>query len=660
MYIEDIKLTVFILFVGLFVILFLANIQVIRAEEDYSVLFTEIMYDVDGGDDGFEWVEIYNNGRMGLTIDSNWRFYDGSNHVLNIIQGDDQFASGEAIVIADDTDKFLLSYPDYVGTLLDSVVKLNNIGEQIMLSIDGGETWLTDGEYLSEWGGSGDGYSLEYRDAVWQSSINVGGSPGEYIADVADEQECPTLEDLSDDDGVGLSDDVVEEDDGGDDEIINNEIINDEDLDIEEINNDVGENDEDGLDKLVVYSNLVRINELLPDPDGSDEEGEYIEIYNGDNIDIDLTNWRLEDNSSSKYILSGNINIGEYIVINRGESKITLNNSSGDRIKLYNPNNDLVSEVNYDKSVPGSSYSYFDADGWKWTNLLTPGEINNIDTDDEDVAEEEQVEEAEERVYDDKSNDDNEAAIKQLQLISDIKDISLNSEVYIQGIVTALPGQFSETYFYVSEIYYDGIINLNVGIQIYYSKKDFPELSIGSVINVFGKLSETRSERRIKISSREDIEIVKLLSLPTADEVATGDINDDLEGGLVTVIGDLVDKQSISWYVDDDSGEIRVYMNSKTGITKPSLDLGQEVMITAIVSETKSGFRLLPRFDEDINVEQIVTENEAPEVSVISGGEKREINVIENNEARSGDYLGYGLGVVGLTMISWVVRLKFF
>jgi len=121
-----------------------------------------------------------------------------------------------------------------------------------------------------------------------------------------------------------------------------------------------------------------------------------------------------------------------------------------------------------------------------------------------------------------------------------------------------------------------------------------------------------------------------------------------------------VDKQSTSWYVDDDSGEIRVYINSKTGIDKPLLDLGQEVMITAIVSETKSGFRLLPRVEGDISVEQIIVENEAPEVSVISDGERREINVIKNSETRSEDYLGYGLGVVGLTMISWVVRLKFF
>jgi len=652
MYIEDIKLTVFILFVGLFVILFLANIQVIRAQEDYSVLFTEIMYDVNGGDDGFEWVEVYNNGNNGLTIDSNWRFYDGNNHVLNIINGDDQFNPGDAMVIVDDADKFILSYPSYVGAIIDSVVKLNNTGEQIMLSIDGGETWLADMEYLGEWGGSGDGYSLEYRNDAWQSSINVGGSPGEYIVNLVDEHECPTLEDLPDDDSTELSDDIIEEDAGGDDKI-----INDEDLDFEEVNGDVSEDNESSTDEFVVYSNLVRINELLPDPDGNDEEGEYIELYNADSVNIDLTNWKLKDSLNSTYALTGNINADEYIVVYRRESKITLNNSSGDSIKLYSPDNVLVSEVNYSKSVPGSSYSYFDADGWQWTNLLTPGEINNIVVE---IEEEETTEEGQENVSDNKSNDENEIVTKQLQLISDIKDINLNSEVYVQGIVTALPGQFSETYFYVSEVYYDDEINLNVGIQIYYSKKDFPELSIGSVINVFGKLSETGGERRIKISSKEDIEIVKLLSLPIADEVATGDINDDLEGGLVTIIGDLVDKQSTSWYVDDDSGEIRVYINSKTGIDKPLLDLGQEVMITAIVSETKSGFRLLPRVEGDISVEQIIVENEAPEVSVISDGERREINVIKNSETRSEDYLGYGLGVVGLTMISWVVRLKFF
>ena len=80
----------------------------------------------------------------------------------------------------------------------------------------------------------------------------------------------------------------------------------------------------------------------------------------------------------------------------------------------------------------------------------------------------------------------------------------------------------------------------------------------------------------------------------------TGEVNDDFEGGLISVTGDLVDKKSTSWYLDDDSGEIRVYISSKAGITKPDVELGQEVMVTGVVSETKSGFRLLPRFTEDI------------------------------------------------------------
>jgi len=60
MYLEDLKLTVFILFVGLFFIMFLSAIQVVVAQELDQVIFTEIMYDLEGSDDGYEWVEIYN------------------------------------------------------------------------------------------------------------------------------------------------------------------------------------------------------------------------------------------------------------------------------------------------------------------------------------------------------------------------------------------------------------------------------------------------------------------------------------------------------------------------------------------------------------------------------------------------------------------------
>ena len=209
MFVEDIKLTVFILLVGLFVIFFLSSIQVVVAQEETPIIFTEIMYDLDGGDDGHEWVEIYNNSDTSYEIGADWRFFDGANHVLNVVQGDTSLESGEVVVIADNAENFLLDYPDYTGTLVDSVVKLNNTGEEIKLSLDNGDTWITQVEYTAI-DGAGNGYSLEYLNNIWTFSAELNGTPGYYL--VSDETiECPTLEELLSQQS-NINEDISEED----------------------------------------------------------------------------------------------------------------------------------------------------------------------------------------------------------------------------------------------------------------------------------------------------------------------------------------------------------------------------------------------------------------------------------------------------------------
>ncbi|MFW0862672.1 MAG: lamin tail domain-containing protein [Candidatus Komeilibacteria bacterium] len=639
MYLEDLKLTIFILFVGLFFIVFLSAIQVVVAAEIDSILFTEIMYDLEGGDDGYEWVEIYNNTNESYVIDDNWRFYDGSNHLVNIVQGDDVFDIGEVLVITDSVDNFLQIHPDYSGTILDSVVKLNNTGEIIKLSIDGGDNWIAEVEYLETMNESGEGYSLEYDGVVYKSSVNIGGSPGLYeFVENNNECDCNVCTPLE----VVQEENVNEEEEEDDESQDTNGVQSDQ---VEEIV-DVVDNE---IETPVIYSNKVRINELLPDPDGSDEENEFIELFNDDDLDIDLEGWYIEDLSGKKYILSGNVASKSFIVFYRTDTKITLNNSSGDVLSLFNPIDELVSNLSYDKSLTSYSYSYF-TEGWKWTEDITPGSENFII--------EEVVEEVVETDNNDEVLNDLEEDVLELKAISDIKLLEKNEEVFTQGVVTVPPSYLADTYFYISEIDLNGDINLSTGIQVYFSKKDFINLNIGDVVIVIGSMSEVSGEKRIKIKEKEDIEIVDNTTLPEVEELLTGEVSEDYEGGLVYVSGELIEKKSSSWYIDDDSGEVRVYISSKTGIEKPAIEVGQEVLVVGIVSETKSGYRLLPRIDDDIIVEKNILEVVEPEINVINGSNDRYIEETKSEDGNNSDYLGYGLGVVGLTMASWALKLK--
>ena len=62
----------------------------------------------------------------------------------------------------------------------------------------------------------------------------------------------------------------------------------------------------------VSYSNAIVINELLPNPSGSDDQ-EWIELFNKSNEDVDLSSWILRDESGKDYVISADDFVDTYI-----------------------------------------------------------------------------------------------------------------------------------------------------------------------------------------------------------------------------------------------------------------------------------------------------------------------------------------------------------
>jgi len=92
------------------------------AETD--LLVSEIMYDLSGADANHEWIEAYNSGLDNVEIITGsggqaWRFFDGSNHTLNLTQGTTTISGGEFFIITGNAVQFLLDYPDFVGTVFN-------------------------------------------------------------------------------------------------------------------------------------------------------------------------------------------------------------------------------------------------------------------------------------------------------------------------------------------------------------------------------------------------------------------------------------------------------------------------------------------------------------------------------------------------------------
>ena len=59
----------------------------------------------------------------------------------------------------------------------------------------------------------------------------------------------------------------------------------------------------------------VVINEFLPDPSGTDSDHEWVEIYNGSGVDVDISGWELQGGASS-YASFGNVPEGTILLAN--------------------------------------------------------------------------------------------------------------------------------------------------------------------------------------------------------------------------------------------------------------------------------------------------------------------------------------------------------
>ena len=123
------------------------------------------------------------------------------------------------------------------------------------------------------------------------------------------------------------------------------------------------------------------LNELLPDPEGSDLTDEFIEIKNISTAPVNLAGWKLGDTTKT-FSLSGTIGAGEFIVFTRPVTGISLNNTTDEEVTVYNPSGAIADRVNYDSAAPGASYSRGANGTWHWTAEITKGAPNIIEIKD--------------------------------------------------------------------------------------------------------------------------------------------------------------------------------------------------------------------------------------------------------------------------------------
>jgi len=299
--------------------IFLILMFFIMVNVNAKTIINEIMYNPSGNDDNKEFVEIFSdeiNNFENYTIED----LSGEKDILELVKN---FNSSYSLIVENNFDYSSINISIYIiGNNIGN--GLNNDKDLIILRNP--ENKIVDSvNYYSDFGSDGNGKSLE--------RINFNG--------------------FSSDPRNWIESNVQDGTPGKENSIKN------------------------------IDFNSIKINEFLPDPLGNDDasmpQGEFVEIYNNADDNVDLNNFYLEDKFGHK-IKIDNIHSLTTIIESKSHLTVYSNGFSGflnndeDEIKLFY-NNILLDKVSYSSSKEDFSWSKIN-NKWVLTNP-TPNENND-------------------------------------------------------------------------------------------------------------------------------------------------------------------------------------------------------------------------------------------------------------------------------------------
>ncbi len=394
---------------------------------------------------------------------------------------------------------------------------------------------------------------------------------------------------------------------------------------------ELGEIVGDGVDELNFGETKIYISEILPNPDGDDAEGEFVEIYNAGDRPLNLFNWILDDmeGGSKPYRFETNVIIEprDYFVLNRTESGIVLNNSY-DMVRLIDREENVVDSVEYQKTLNAKSYSKNEQGEWVWTEEISPGNENAKVALSSDFGI-------------DKFSLGDDLNYFSLKSPREVQDHGAGQMVLVEGVVNSLPGMFSSQYFYIEG---DG------GVQIYSNKKDFPQLAIGDLVQIRGEISKINQESRVKTKTRAEIVVIDRNYILTPAKLE-GDLRAEHLGKLVLISGEIVEKSGNKFILENQDGIFNFEVKENIDIDKKTLNEGDKIELMGIVSSNKDTYVILPRFESDIIPTEEYSDSDHGEV-LGEFGEKSEWNLEQKNNNRKYLYLFfYFLAVLSLIFL---------
>jgi DNA/RNA endonuclease YhcR with UshA esterase domain len=172
------------------------------------------------------------------------------------------------------------------------------------------------------------------------------------------------------------------------------------------------------------------------------------------------------------------------------------------------------------------------------------------------------------------------------------------TRVVVEGQVTVPPPLFGQSIY---------IQDHTGGMMVSLYRGDFPPLQEGDWLSVRGRLSDYHGERRIWVTQRGDLQRIGSGQPLRPRLIRSGEVDEAHEGLLVQVFAPAVGYGGQNIYLDDGSGEARVYIRESVGFDRPWIEVGEMWSVVGVVSQYvrsrpfEGGHRLLPRTEADLS-----------------------------------------------------------
>jgi hypothetical protein len=145
----------------------------VYAQAEGDIRITEIFYDKEGGDSGYEWIEIYNAGSESIDL-SSWYFYEQEVFHRLEFEASSVLQPSSYAVIVQDRELFNSEFTT-TALVIKSSFSLHNTGEELGI-YDSEKIESYRYSYHADSGASGDGKSLQYISGSWSASIPTPGT----------------------------------------------------------------------------------------------------------------------------------------------------------------------------------------------------------------------------------------------------------------------------------------------------------------------------------------------------------------------------------------------------------------------------------------------------------------------------------------------------